>query len=246
MDNVSLKENEKIEDLGHGYYIIQNPLYFPFGTDAILLADFARLEQGERAVDLGTGCGIIPILMCARTRGIHITGVEIQQPLAEMAKRSVVLNGLEKSIEILEGDLKEAAKYIKPGADAVIANPPYEKAGTGKESPNAHLNIAKREVMCTLEDVVKTASKLLRTGGRFYLIHRTERLPELMERMRRYSVEPKRVMLVSQRWGEAPNFALVEGRKGAGEGAKFLPTLALYEQDGSYTPEAKKIYRMED
>jgi tRNA1Val (adenine37-N6)-methyltransferase len=242
--SVTLGEGEKIEDLGHGYRIIQNPAYFPFGTDAVLLADFAKMKAGERAVDLGTGCGIIPILMCSRTSGIHVTGLEIQQPLADMARRSVKLSGLEESIDIVHGDIKRAAELLKPGVDAVVANPPYEKTGAGKESPNEYLNIAKREVCCTLDDVVSAAAKLLRTGGRFYLIYRTERSAELMERMRAYKVEPKRIMLVSQRQGDAPNFALVEGRKGAGEGLKFLPVIAVYETDGSYTDEAKKIYRI--
>lgn len=245
-NNVPLKQGEKIEDLGCGYYIIQDPQYFPFGTDAVLLADFARVKEGERAADLGTGCGIIPILMCSRTKGIHVTGIEIQQPLAEMAKRSAALNGLEDSIDIVCGDLKEAAKFVKPGFDAVVANPPYEKLGAGRESPSVHLNIAKREVCCTLRDVVSAAQRLLCTGGRFYVIYRTERFAELMDVMREFKVEPKRVTLVSQRRGEAPNFALVEGRKGAGEGVKFSPPLAVYEKDGSYTAQARKIYRLEE
>jgi tRNA1Val (adenine37-N6)-methyltransferase len=245
-NNVPLLEGEKIEDLGHGYCILQNPGFFPFGTDAVLLSDFAKMKEGERAVDIGTGCGIIPILMCARTKGIHVTGLEIQAPLAEMARRSVQFNGLDESIDIVQGDLKRAAELIKPGVDVVAANPPYEKIKAGKESPNECLNIAKREVCCTLRDVVSAAAKLLRTGGRFYLIYRTERFAELMENMRFYKVEPKRVMLVAQRRGDAPNFALVEGRKGAGEGVKFLPTLAVYEADGSYTREAKSIYRLEE
>lgn len=243
--NVALFPGEKIEDLGHGYCIIQDPKYFAFGTDAVLLADFAKMKEGERAIDLGTGCGIIPILMCARTKGIHITGLEIQQSLADMARRSAALNGLEESIEIIHGDLKETAKLISPGAHAVVVNPPYEKINTGKESPNEYLNIAKRELCCTLDDVISAAAKLLRTGGKLYIIYRTERFAELMGRMREYKIEPKRVTLVSQRRGEAPNFALVEGRKGAGEGVKFAPVLAIYEDDGSYTKEAKKIYRID-
>lgn len=244
--NVPLNQGEKIEDLGHGYFIIQDPKYFAFGTDAVLLADFAKMKEGERAVDLGTGCGIIPILMCARTKGIRVTGLEIQRPLAEMATRSVNLNGLEESIQIIYGDLKEAARFIKPGVDVVVANPPYEKTNTGRESPNEYHNIAKREVCCTLGDVVSAAAKLLRTGGRFYIIYRTELFAGLMDKMREYRLEPKRVTLVSQRRGTAPNFALVEGRKGAGEGVKFAPAFALYETDGSYTKEAKKIYRLEE
>lgn len=246
MKDVELKSGEKIEDLGHGYYIIQDPQYFPFGTDAVLLADFASMKEGERAVDLGTGCGIIPVLMCSRTKGIHVTGLEIQPPLAEMAKRSIALNELGDSVEIVCGDLKDAAKLVKPGADAVVANPPYEKLGSGKESPNEYLNIAKREVCCTLRDVVGAAAKLLRTGGRLYMIYRTERFAELMGVMREHRVEPKRATLVSQRRGEAPNFALVEGRKGAGEGMKFSPPLAVYEADGTYTKELRKIYRLEE
>ncbi len=242
--NIPLNPGEKIEDLGHGYCIIQDPKYFAFGTDAVLLADFAKMKEGERAVDLGTGCGIIPILMCARTKGIRVTGLEIQRPLAEMARRSVAANGLGENIEIVEADLKEASRHIKPGVDAVVTNPPYEKANTGMESPNGYLNIAKREVYCALSDVICAAAKLLRTGGRFYIIYRTERFAELMDKMREYKLEPKRVTLVSQRRGEAPNFALVEGRKGAGEGMKFEPILAVYEAGGSYTKEAKKIYRI--
>lgn len=244
--DITLNKGEKIEDLGHGYAIIQNPAYFPFGTDAVLLADFASMKEGERAVDLGTGCGIIPILMCARTSGIHVTGLEIQQPLADMARRSVRLSGLEESIDVVQGDLKRASLLIKPGLDVVVANPPYEKTGSGKASPNEYLNIAKREVCCTLRDVIAAAAKLLRTGGRLYLIYRTERFAELMEAMRFYKVEPKRIMLVSQRLSDAPNFALVEGRKGAAAGVKFLPPLAVYEADGTYTKQAKSIYRMEE
>ncbi len=241
-----LKKGERIDDLGGGYQIIQNPEYFLFGTDAVLLADFAKMKEAERAVDLGTGCGIIPILMCVRTEGIQVTGIEIQKPLAEMAQRSVVLNGLEDSIEIICGDLKDAYKIVKSGVDVVVANPPYERKGAGEANPNSYVNTAKKEIMCTLDDVIGAASKLLRTGGRFYLIYRTERFAELMERMRAYRVEPKRIMLVSQRRGKAPNFALVEGRRGGGEGVKFLPPLVLYEQDGTYTKQARRIYRLEE
>jgi len=238
-----LLPGEKTQDLGGGFRIIQNPEYFPFGTDAVLLADFAKMKRGERAADLGTGCGIIPILMCARTKGIHVTGVEIQEPLADMAKRSVLLNGLGESITIIHGDFREPGTAA-PGFDAVVSNPPYEKKNSGMRSENESRNVAKREEMCTLEDVLAAASRLLRAGGRLYMIYRTERFAELMEKMRRSGLEPKRVMLVSQRTGEAPNFALVEGRKGAKEGVKFLPPLAVYEKDASYTPQAKKIYRI--
>ncbi|MDD5018704.1 MAG: tRNA1(Val) (adenine(37)-N6)-methyltransferase [Eubacteriales bacterium] len=241
---MELEPGEKIEDLQNGYLIIQNPKYFSFGTDAILLADFADVSAGERVIDFGTGCGIIPILLCAKTKGIHVTGIEIQQALARMAGRSVAMNGLEKSIRIVCGDLKDISGIVPCGADVVAVNPPYEKTGSGKENVSEHVNIAKREVMCTLEDVVFSASRILRPGGRLYMIYRTERFAELMACMRRHKVEPKRIRLVVPKQDRPPNFALVEGRKGAGGGVAFLPSLVVCEQDGTYTQEVKKIYHI--
>lgn len=243
---MQLEDGEKIEDLQNGYYIIQNPAYFSFGTDAILLAHFSSVNAGERIVDFGTGCGIIPILLCAKTKGIHVTGIEIQDELARMAAKSVTLNALEDDIRIIHGDIKKVSDVVDYGVDVVVVNPPYEKTGAGKENASPYVNIAKREVMCTLEDVVYATSRVLRTGGRLYMIYRTERFAELMECMRKHKVEPKQIMLVSQKQGKAPNFALVEGRKGAGEGVKFLPSLVVYEQDGTYTQQAKKIYHIEE
>ena len=243
---LKLKPGEKIEDLGNGYVIIQNPKYFSFGTDAILLGDFADVTAGERIVDFGTGCGIIPVLLCAKRKDISVTGIEIQPQLADMAKRSIALNGLEERVHIVCGDLKNAGDLEPYGVDVVTVNPPYEKQGAGKENANPYINIAKRELKCTLEDVVSAASRILRTGGRLYLIYRTERFAELMDCMRRCKVEPKRVMLVSPRQDKPPNFAIVEGRKGAGEGMTFLPSLAVYEPDGTYTKRTKEIYHIRE
>ncbi len=240
------RRGDRIEDLQNGYSIIQNDEYFSFGTDAILLAHFADIKENERAVDFCTGCGIVPILLAAKNAGAHITGIEIQKELADMAGESIKMNALDGGIDIVHGDIKNVLDYVKHGADVVVVNPPYEKTDSGKHSANDYVNIAKREVMCSLEDVISSAAKVLRTGGRFYIIYRVGRFAELMERLRQYSLEPKRAGLVAQRLGEAPNFALVEARKGANEGFAFLPTLYVYEQDGSYTDELKKIYHIEE
>jgi tRNA1Val (adenine37-N6)-methyltransferase len=180
--------------------------------------------------------------MAARNPRLTITGIEIQPRLADMARRSVELNGLESRIKIVCGDLKDAPRYAGRSLDVVVSNPPYERIGSGKPSGKRPVDIAKREVCCTLADVVLAAAKLLRTGGRLYMIYRTERFAELMQCMREARMEPKRVRLVSQHAGEAPNFALVEGRSGAGPGLVFLPQLAVYESDGTYTEELRQIY----
>ena len=241
-DKTNLQNGETIEDLQNGFSIIQNDQYFSFGTDAVLLSHFADIREGERAVDLGTGCGIIPVLLCAKTKAAHILGLEIQPELADMARRSVALNGLEDRIDIVCGDLRNVLEYIDHGVDAVVCNPPYEKAGAGKHNANESVNIAKREVKCTLDDVILSASKVLRTGGRFYIIHRTQRFAELMAKLRAKKIEPKRVTMVAPRQNEAPNFALVQACKGAAEGVVFTPPLVVYEPDGSYTPPLKEIY----
>ena len=240
--NARLLPGETVEDLGNGYCMIQHPDVFAFGTDAVLLAHFAQTVGAERAADLGTGTGILPLLMCARNPELAITGVEIQPRPAQMAQRSVELNGLEGRVHIVCGDLKEAQRLVGRGLDVVVSNPPYERAGSGKASGKAHVDIAKREVCCTLADVVNAGAALLRTGGRLCMICRTERFAELMHFMREARVEPKRVRLICQHAGEAPNFALVEGRRGAGPGLSFLPHLVVYEPDGTYTQELRNIY----
>ncbi|MGI5849846.1 MAG: tRNA1(Val) (adenine(37)-N6)-methyltransferase [Christensenellales bacterium] len=243
---VELDTGDRIEDLQNGYHIIQNPAYFSFGTDAVLLGSFAAVRMGERVVDFGTGCGILPILLCAKTKGIHVTGIEIQHGLVRMAQRSVALNALEDSIRIVFGDIKDICNIVSYGVDVVVANPPYGKINAGKISGSPQVDIAKREVKCTLNEIVKSASRILRTGGRFYLIYTTDRFAELMECMRAHAVEPKRIMMVAQQQDKAPNFMLVEGRKGARTGVKFLPTLIVYEPDGTYTKQTKKIYHIEE
>lgn len=242
MQQSLFKAGEQIDDLQNGYAIIQNPAFFSFGTDAVLLSHFASVQTKGRVVDIGTGCGIIPILLYARCPGLSITGIEVQPELAGMAARSVQLNALDEHIRIVCGDLKRVLDYEKHGVDMVVSNPPYKKADAGAHNQDNHRNIAKREILCTLSDVIDAAAALLRTGGRLCMIYRTERFAELMALMRDKRIEPKRIQLAASRHGQAPGFALVEGRKGAREGLKFLPTLEIYEQDGSYTAPLRQIY----
>jgi tRNA1Val (adenine37-N6)-methyltransferase len=239
---MELKPDERIEDLQNGFCIIQNPAYFLFGTDAVLLAHFAQIKAGERAADFGTGGGIIPILLCARVAGLSITGIEVQPELCAMAQKSVALNGLEDRINIVCGDIRDAKSIMGTGLDAVVCNPPYEKADSGKPHASPHVGIAKREMLCTLRDVAAGAAAVLRTGGRLYMIYRTERFAELTAELVRHKLEPKRIQMVAPRADKPPGFALVEARKGARPGVTFLPQMVIYETDGSYTPLLKKIY----
>lgn len=237
-----LEPGERIEDLQNGFHIIQNPAFFAFGTDAVLLAHFAQMKPGEKAADFGTGCGIIPILLCARVPDIRITGIEVQPELCAMARRSVALNNLGAQIGIVCSDIKNAKSIVGTGLDMVVTNPPYEKADSGKPHASVHVGIAKREMLCTLDDVVESASAALRTGGRLSMIYRTERFAELMETLRKHQLEPKLIQLVAAQADKPPGFVLIEARKGARAGVKLLPQLAIYEADGSYTPPLKKIY----
>ena len=241
--DVPLMPEEKLEDLQNGFHIIQNSAYFPFGTDAVLLAHFAQADAGERIADFGTGSGIIPILLCARVPGVCVTGLEVQPELCAVARRSVSLNGLKERIDIICGDIKAAKSLLGTGLDVVITNPPYEKADSGKPHASEYVGIAKRELLCTLEDVAASAAAVLRTGGRLYMIYPTGRFAELMAALSRHRLEPKVVQLVAARADKPPGFALVEARKGARPGMRFLSQLAIYEADGTYTPPLKKIYR---
>lgn len=237
-----LMPGERVEDLQNGFFIIQSPACFAFGTDAVLLAHFVQARAGERVVDFGTGNGIIPILLCAHISGLCVTGLEVQPELVDMAKRSVALNGLEERISLMCGDIREAKKLLGTGFDVVVTNPPYEKADSGKPHSSEQVSIAKRELLCALEDVACSAAAVLRNGGRLNMIYPTARFAELMVTLCRYRLEPKRVQLVAPRADRAPGFALVEARKGARPGVQFLPQLSVYEADGTYTPPLKRIY----
>ena len=239
-----LLPGERLDELHrNGYYIIQNPSKFCFGMDAVLLSGFAYAKKGEKVLDLGTGTGIIPILMEAKTEGMHFTGLEIQPESADMAARSIAYNHLEDKIDIVTGDIKEASRIFGAASfDVVTTNPPYMNDAHGLKNPDLPKAIARHEVLCTLEDVVREGSRVLRPGGRFYMVHRPFRPVEIFEVMTRYKLEPKRMKLVYPFVDREPNMVLIEGIKGGRSMIKIEKPLIVYEKPGVYTPEIYDIY----
>lgn len=241
---VPLKENERIDDLQRNHYrIIQDPGRFCFGMDAVLLSGFARARQGERVLDLGTGTGIIPILMEAKTKASHLSGLEIQPDSADMARRSVRMNGLEKKIEIITGDIKEAESLFGAASfDVVTSNPPYMTENHGLMNPDAPKAIARHEIMCTLEDVICQSSKLLKPGGNFFMVHRPFRLVDIFVLLRQYKLEPKRMKLVYPFVDKEPNMVLIEANRGGKARMTVEKPLIVYKEPGVYTEEIYDIY----
>lgn len=241
---VELKAGERIDELQrNGYQIIQNENGFCFGMDAVLLSGFAKVKRGENALDLGTGTGIIPILLEAKTEGRHFTGLEIQETSADMAQRSVCLNDLNEKVEIVRGDIKEATDLFgKASFDVVTSNPPYMTGQHGLVNPDMPKAVARHEILCTLEDVIGQASALLKENGRFYMVHRPFRLAEIMVTMSRYRLEPKRMKLVYPFVDKEPNMVLIEGLKGGRPRVTVEKPLIVYEKPGVYTSEIYDIY----
>ena len=245
-DNELLRDNERIDDLEvNGFRIIQNPFYFCFGMDAVLLANFANIKPGSEVIDLGTGTGIVPLLLAAKKKGSSWTGIEIQEEMVEMAQRSVQLNKdlIEGELKILCGDIKNIREMYPPAKfNAVTSNPPYMKENSGLKNPSDNKYISRHEVMVNLEEVINAASYLLKTNGSFTMVHRPSRLPEIMELMTRYRLEPKRLQLVQPAADKAANMVLIEGIKEAGKECKILPTLNVYKENGEYTEELLAYY----
>lgn len=243
-NETELRENERIDDLQrNGYKIIQNKNGFCFGMDAVLLSGFARVKPGEQVLDLGTGTGIIPILLEAKYEGKHYTGLEIQTEMAEMAARSVALNKLEEKISIVEGDIKKAGDIFGLSVfDVVTSNPPYMNHAHGLKNPDIPKAIARHEVMCTLEDVVREAARLLRPGGRFYLVHRPHRLIELITALTSHRLEPKRMKMVHPYAEKEANMVLIEAVRGGKSMIKVEAPVVVYEKPGVYTKEIYDIY----
>lgn len=242
--NIELKPGERVDELQrNGYRIIQNENGFCFGMDAVLLSGFARVKKGEQALDLGTGTGIIPILLEAKTEGEHFTGLEIQETSADMAGRSVRLNDLDQKVSIVKGDIKEATDLFgKASFDVVTSNPPYMTGQHGLVNPDMPKAIARHEILCTLEDVISQASALLKENGRFYMVHRPFRLAEIMVMMNRYRLEPKRMKLVYPFADKEPNMVLIEGLKGGRPRITVEKPLIVYQKPGVYTDEIYDIY----
>lgn len=244
MEDKLLREGERIDDLQRGgRRIIQHPGRFCFGMDAVLLASFARALPGEKVLDLCTGTGIIPLLMEKRYPRAYYTGLEIQKESADMAARSVLLNDCQETVRILRGDLRETGDWSAAGSwDAITVNPPYMKAPSGLPNEKAPLNIARHETECTLEDVIRVSAGLLKSRGRFYMVHRPLRLAEIIELMRRYRLEPKRLQFVHPKIDREPNMILIEGVRGGGEELRVQPPLVIYRADGTYTEPVRRIY----
>lgn len=241
---ISLKENERIDDLQrNNYKIIQDPDRFCFGMDAVLLSGFARAKEGDQVLDLGTGTGIIPILLAAKTMAAHITGLEIQPDSADMASRSVKLNELEEKVEIITGDIKEAVSLFGAASfDVVTSNPPYMTEHHGITNPEAPKAIARHELLCSLEDVISQSSRLLKPGGNFFMVHRPFRLVDIFVLLREYKLEPKRMKLVYPFADKEPNMVLIEANRGGRARMRVEKPLIVYKEPGVYTEEIYDIY----
>ena len=244
LTTIELKDNERIDDLQrNGYKIIQNEKKFCFGMDAVLLSGFAQVRQGEVLLDIGTGTGIIPILLEAKSAGEHFTGLEIQEESADMAIRSVKLNGLADKINIICGDINDAPALFKPSTfDVVTTNPPYMIGKHGLTGNNREKAIARHEIYCTLEDIARETASLLKDKGRFYMVHRPFRLVEIFEVLTKYRLEPKRLKLVYPFADKEPNMVLIEALKGGNRRLTVEKPLIVYKEPGVYTDEIYDIY----
>ena len=245
MKNDLVKSGERVDDLQNGFFVIQDPKKFCFGMDAVLLSGFARVKKGETALDMGTGTGIIPILLSQRTEGKHFTGLEIQAECAEMADRSVKYNCLEDRVQIVEGDIKEAAGIFGAASfDVVTCNPPYMIGQHGLTNPHLPKAIARHEILCTFDDVASQAARVLKDRGRSYLVHRPFRLVELMAALTKYKLEPKRMQLVYPYIDKEPNMVLIEACKGGNSRIQIERPLVVYEKPGVYTKDILELYQM--
>lgn len=241
---IELKAGERLDDLQRNHLrLIQNPQQFCFGMDAVLLSEFAKAGADDRVLDLGTGTGIIPILMSAKTQARHLTGLEIQEESADMAQRSVRLNGLEERIEIVCGDIREASRIFGASVyDAVTCNPPYMIGRHGLQNPDGQKAIARHEILCTFDDVARETAKVLKPGGKFYLVHRPFRLAEIISTLVSYKLEPKRLQLVYPFVDKEPNMMLLEASRGGNSRMTVEKPLIIYKEPGVYTPEIYERY----
>lgn len=239
-----LKENERIDSLQrNGYSIIQDSTRFCFGMDAVLLSEFVKVKKGDEVLDLCTGTGVIPILLCAKTEGKHFTAVEIQPEVADMATRSVIMNNLCERIEVICADLRDSKEIFKGNEfDVVTVNPPYMVVSGALVNPDESKAIARHEIKCTLDDVLCQSARLLKSNGHFFMVHKPERLAEIILKMKENKIEPKRLRIVYPRVESEPNMILIEGTKGGNPGLKLERPLIIYDSEGKYMPEVSKIY----
>lgn len=245
-EDSGLRKGERLDDLQiKGYEIIQSPGRFCFGMDAVLLSSFATVKMKEKVLDIGTGTGILPILLAAKNGGGSYTGLEIQEESADMARRSVRHNKLEDQIEIVTGDIKEAGELFDNASfDVITTNPPYMIGEHGLKNEKEALYIARHEALCTLDDILRESARMLKVKGRFYMVHRPFRLPEILAKMSAYGIEPKRMRLVYPYIDKEPNMVLLEGLRGGRPRMQVEPPLIVYQKDGEYTEELMKIYQI--
>ncbi|MCB2341978.1 tRNA1(Val) (adenine(37)-N6)-methyltransferase [Clostridium estertheticum] len=239
-----LRTDETLDDLQlKGIHVIQKKHAFRFGVDAVLLANFVKVRKNAKVVDLCTGTGIIPFILAGKTTASNIIGVEIQEEFVDMANRSIEYNNLEDKIKFINGDLKdiELIKSIDK-VDIVTVNPPYKLQNSGLISLNDKDAIARHEICCTLEDVIIACRILLKDNGRMYMVHRPDRLADMLCTMRKHRIEPKRIRMVHPSVNKAPNIVLVEGQRDGGAFLKWDPPLYVHVEDGGYTEEIKNMY----
>ncbi len=239
-----LKTDERIDDLQrNNLKIIQDPGRFCFGMDAVLLSGFAAAGKGDKLLDLGTGTGILPILLSAKTEVAELTGLEIQPESADMASRSVALNGIGDRVKIVEGDIKEADKlFALSSFDVITCNPPYMIGQHGLTNPDSPKAIARHEIECTFDDVARVTEKLLKPNGHFYLVHRPFRLSEILCTLTKYHLEPKRMRLVYPFADREPNMVLIESIRGAKPRMTVEKPLIIFKEKDVYTDEVKELY----
>ena len=243
--DIELEANERIDDLEFkNLKIIQNKDGFCFGIDSVLLSDFDKnIKKDSMVLDLGTGTGIIPILLCGKTKLKKVTGIELQEEVAKMAKKSIKLNNLEDKFNVINENILNLNKiYENQTFDVIVSNPPYKKKDTGITNENEKKIISRHEISASLEDFIKISKDLLKDKGEFYMVHRPERLVDIFELMRKYKIEPKILKMVYSYKNKEPKLILIKGVKNAKPFLKVESNLYIYEDTGKYTKEILKIY----
>lgn len=242
---VELAENERLDDLGiKNLKIIQNKEFFCFGIDSVILANYAKnIKQKANVLDLGTGTGIIPTILCGKTNLSKVIGVEIQEDVCKMANKSIQYNNLQERFKIICDSILNLNNYFRKNTfDVVITNPPYKKKDTGIVNPTESKTIARHEITATLEDFVKIAKDMLKDKGEFYMVQRTERLVDICFYMRKYKIEPKEIRFVCSKPGQSSKLVLIKGKKNENDFLKVMPNLYIYNENGEYSREIKEMY----
>ncbi len=235
--------NYRIDDLQiNNLMLKQDKDLFCFGTDSVLLANFAEPKKNSLVLDIGTGNGIIPVLLSAKTNAKKITGLEIQEASAKLAEENVKMNNLENLIDIVNGDINSSSLFPNCSFDYITCNPPYKPVGTGIANDVTPLAIARHEIKCTLKDIIEKSSLLLKSKGKLALVHKPERLAEIIHLMKLNHIEPKRLQMVYSRINTPPCLILIEGTKNGGTELKNLPPLYIYDENGNYTANISNLY----